>query len=161
MKRQHALLAAYRFLLLLYPSAFRNRFALEMLELAAAAAPSEWPLILGDTSVAIMRCWLDPEAASSTALPAGPGTYLALGESPLKPLRLFQGFILSVVIVLGLWYIDSRFPAPPPCREISTELVPPPSTIGSAKQSEPRTSWKGTTLVLKPVLTERSDRSMP
>jgi hypothetical protein len=138
MNTQRALLTAYRFLLLLYPATFRNRFAPEMLDLAAAAEPSEWPLILGDTSFAIMRCWFNPEAPSSAAVPAA-GTYLAIGESSLRPLRLFQGFVLSVLIVFGLWYIDSQFPAPPPCREISTELVSPPPTIRNAKPSQPKT----------------------
>jgi hypothetical protein len=52
MSTRLCLLWAYRCLLQLYPPAFRKRFAVEMLELAEAAEPREWPLIFGDTSVA-------------------------------------------------------------------------------------------------------------
>ena len=55
MSARLCLLWAYRCLLQLYPPAFRKRFAVEMLELAEAAEPREWPLIFGDTSVAIVR----------------------------------------------------------------------------------------------------------
>jgi hypothetical protein len=118
------LLFAYRFLLQLYPPAFRQRFAPEMLELAQAAEPTEWPLIFGDTSLAIVRCWLEPARSSSTVAPAGPDFYPAIGRSPLTALRLVQGLVLSVAIILGLWYVTSQFPTNPPCRQISTELVP-------------------------------------
>ena|ERR1700690_2721399 len=100
------LLGVYRFLLLLYPPAFRKRFAPEMLELVAAAELGEWPLILGDTSVALIRCWLEPAATNSAAVPAG--AYLALGESALTASRLFQGLALSIAIILGLCYLGSR-----------------------------------------------------
>jgi hypothetical protein len=123
MNIQRCLLCAYRFWLQLYPPAFRRRFAPEILELAKEAELAEWPLIFGDTSLAIVRCWLEPARTGSTVVPAGPDVYLAIGESPLSRLRLFQGFVLSLAIVLGLWYVTSQFPANPPCRQISTELV--------------------------------------
>lgn len=84
-----------------------QRFAPEMLELVAAAEPGEWPLILGDTSVAIIRCWLTPAATSSAALPSGQNAYLALGESALEASRLLQGLVLSIAIIIGLCYLGS------------------------------------------------------
>jgi hypothetical protein len=65
------LLRVYRRLLQLYTPAFRKRFAVEMPELAEAAEPREWPLIFGDSSVVIVRCWLQPAGTSSTVVPAG------------------------------------------------------------------------------------------
>jgi hypothetical protein len=98
---------AYRFLLQLYPPAFRKRFAPEMLELVEAAEPAEWPLIFGDTSIAIVRCWVEPTATSSTVAPAGPDAYLALGGSALTASRLIQGLVLSTAIIVGLCYAGS------------------------------------------------------
>jgi hypothetical protein len=83
MSLRRCLLSTYRLLLLLYPYAFRQRFAPEMLELAEAAEADEWPLIFSDTSLAIVRCWLKPPATSSTLAPAAQDAYLALGESGL------------------------------------------------------------------------------
>lgn len=118
------LLCVYRFLLLLYPPAFRKRFALEMLELVAAAEPGEWPLILGDTSVAIIRCWLTPAAASSAALPSGQNAYLALGESALPASRLLQGLALSIAIIIGLCYLGSiGYLQLPRCHRVAAENV--------------------------------------
>jgi hypothetical protein len=59
MNIRRGLLGTYRLLLQLYPPEFRKRFAPEMLELAEAAEAREWPLIFGDTSVAIIRCWTE------------------------------------------------------------------------------------------------------
>jgi hypothetical protein len=116
------LLFTYRCLLQLYPPAFRQRFALEMLELAEAAEPTEWPLILGDTSVAIVRCWLGPARTSSTVVPAVPGAYLALGESALSPSRLLQGLVLSTAIILGICYAGSLgYVELPRCHAIAAE----------------------------------------
>jgi|GEM_PF-3921100 hypothetical protein len=56
----------------------------------------------GDTSVAVVRCWLEPATTRSTVVPAGQDAYLALGESALTASRLFQGLILSSAIILGL-----------------------------------------------------------
>jgi hypothetical protein len=70
MTAQRCLLGAYRVLLQFYPPAFRRRFAEEMLELAEAAELGEWPLIFGDTSVGIVRCWMDGgRVASAVAEP--------------------------------------------------------------------------------------------
>ncbi|MGO9519688.1 MAG: hypothetical protein ACLPND_21840 [Candidatus Korobacteraceae bacterium] len=124
MSTRLCLLWAYRCLLQLYPPAFRKRFAVEMLELAEAAEPSEWPLIFGDTSVAIIRCWLEPAATSSTALAAGRDAYLALGESALPASRLLQGLVLSMAIILGLCYVGSLgYLQLPKCHPIAAENV--------------------------------------
>src|SRR5271169_3859946 len=105
MSTRLCLLWAYRCLLQLYPPAFRKRFAVEMLELAEAAERREWPLIFGDTSVAIVRCWLQPAGTSSTVVvPAGQDAYLALGGSGLTASRLLQGLVLSTAIIVGLCY---------------------------------------------------------
>jgi hypothetical protein len=118
------LLWAYRFLLQLYPPAFRERFAPEMLELVEAAEPAEWPLIFGDTSVAIVRCWLGPAATSSTVVPAGQDAYLALGGSALTALRLLQGLVLSTAIIVGLCYAGSLgYLELPKCHSIAAENV--------------------------------------
>jgi hypothetical protein len=143
MKIQSCILRVYYFLLQLYPSAFRRRFAQEMLEVAASSEPTEWPLIFVDTSIGIARCWLDSGEATSTVVPAASGAYLSLGGSALPTARIFQGFLLSIAIILGLCYICSRLPVRPPCKEISTQLISAvpvrnsPRT-GSAKQSRPK-----------------------
>ncbi|MGA7907635.1 MAG: hypothetical protein WCA16_09545 [Candidatus Sulfotelmatobacter sp.] len=59
MTARGGVLLGYRVLLQLYPAAFRKRFAPEMLQVAEAAEPAEWPLIFGDTGVAIVRCWME------------------------------------------------------------------------------------------------------
>ena len=125
MRVRRSLLCAYRGLLRLYPPAFRKRFAGEMLELAEAAEPGEWALIFGDTIVAIMRCWVEAAATRPTAMPVEPNGYLALGESPLTAFRLFQGFALAIVMILGLCYVSSlpywQLPSDPQCKPTSTE----------------------------------------
>ncbi len=124
MNIRRCLVFTYRFLLQLYPYAFRERFAPEMLELAEAAEPTEWPLIFGDTSVAIVRCWLEPAATSSTAVPAGHDAYPALGESTLTASRLLQGLVLSSAILLGLSYVGSvGYLQLPKCHPIAAESV--------------------------------------
>ncbi len=124
MNIQRCLLWTYRFLLQLYPPAFRKRFATEMLELAEAAELDEWPLIFGDTSVGILRCWLTPAAASSAAAPAGPDAYLALGASALTASRLLQGCALSMAIIVGLCYVGSLgYLELPKCHAIAAENV--------------------------------------
>lgn len=124
MSIRRCLLFTYRFLLRLYPCAFRERFAPEMLEVAEAAEPTEWPLIFGDTSVAIVRCWLEPAPSSSTVVPAGQDAYLALGEFALTASRLFQGFVLSLAIILGLCYLGSiDYLQLPKCHPIAAENV--------------------------------------
>ena len=124
MSMRLGLLWAYRFLLQMYPPAFRRRFAPEMLELAEAAEPSEWALIFGDTSLAIVRCWLQPSATGSAAVPAGQDAYLALGESGLKVSRLVQGLVLSTAIIVGLCYVGSLgYLDLPRCHAVAAENV--------------------------------------
>jgi len=111
MNIQSCVLYAYRLLLVLYPPSFRRRFAAEMLELAAAAEPSEWPLIFGDTSVAIVRCWL--EGTHSTAALAESNAYVPLRESPISAFVFLPGLVLSIVTIAGLSYVNYKWP--PPC----------------------------------------------
>jgi hypothetical protein len=124
MSMRIGLLWAYRFLLQMYPPAFRRRFTPEMLELAEAAEPSEWALIFGDTSLAIVRCWLQPSATSSAAVPAGQDAYLALGESGLTASKVLQGFVLSAAILVGLCYFGSLgYVELPKCHSVAAENV--------------------------------------
>src|SRR5579864_5508066 len=123
MNIQRCLLCTYRVLLQLYPLAFRKRFAPEMLELAKEAGPAEWPLIFGDTGVAIIRCWV--EGSQSSTVLAEPNAYLSLGESPLRASALLQGLVLSLAIIAGLCYVSYRWtPSYPPCERL-THLVAP------------------------------------
>jgi hypothetical protein len=104
MTRQRCLLGAYRILLEFYPPAFRRRFAEEMLELAEAAEPGEWALMFGDTSLGIVRCWLEGGRLSSAV--AEQNGYISLGDSTVLRWRLLQGFVLSVAILIGLCYFS-------------------------------------------------------
>ncbi len=118
-------LYAYRILLVFYPPSFRRRFGPEMLELAAAAELSEWPLIFGDTSVAIVRCWV--EGSHSTAALVEPNAYVPLRESPISAFVLLPGLVLSIVIIAGFSYVNYKWP--PPCPNgvhIVTRVVDPP-----------------------------------
>lgn len=125
MNFQRCLLHTYRFMLQLYPPAFRNRFAPEMLAIAETAEFAEWPLILGDTSVAIARCWI--EGTHSATAEAEPNAYLAIGGSPLPAFGLIQGLVLSTVIILGLLYVGYRWPPPCPTKvSVVTHIVGPP-----------------------------------
>jgi hypothetical protein len=98
------LVRIYRGLLLLYPSPFRQRFAAEMMACAEAAEISEWPLIFGDTSVGIVRCWFEGRPASTVV--AESNAYLALGESPVRSFGFIRGFVLSIAILVGLCYVS-------------------------------------------------------
>lgn len=122
MNTRQTVLGAYRLLLHFYPPAFRKRFAPEMLEWAQAAAPAEWPLIFGDTSVAIARCWI--EGSPSTAALADPNAYVSLGGSPVRSFGL--GFVLSAMVLVGLTYSAYRWPPPcPRTRPLLTHVVAP------------------------------------
>jgi len=107
MTTQRSFLFGYRLLLQLYPGAFRRRFASEMLELAEAAEPTEWPLIFGDTSVAIIRCWF--EGTRSAAATAEPNAYVSVGGFPVSGLGLLQGLVLSIAMVVGVCYVNDRW----------------------------------------------------
>ena len=122
MKTQRSFLLGYRLLLQFYPGAFRRRFASEMLELAEAAKPTEWPLIVGDTSVAIIRWWFD--GTRSAAVITEPNAYVSVGGFPVSGLGLLQGLILSIAIVVGVCYVNYRWaPSRSYCPRISSESV--------------------------------------
>jgi hypothetical protein len=136
MNIRNCVLYAYRILLLFYPPSFRRRFAPEMLELAAAAEVNEWPLIFGDTSVGIVRCWL--EGTHSTATMAEPNAYVPLRESPISAFMLLPGLALSIVIIAGFSYVNYKWP--PPCPNgvhIVTRVVDPHGmAIGSGRSGQ-------------------------
>jgi hypothetical protein len=104
MTRRRCLLGTYRLLLQLYPPAFRERFGQEMLEIAEDAEPGEWPLIFGDTSLGVVRCWL--EGSASTAAVTEPHAYIPLGGAPVWRRGLVVGFVLSMAIFVGLCYFS-------------------------------------------------------
>jgi hypothetical protein len=116
MNMRRCLLFSYQILLATYPPAFRRRFAAEMLELASSAELSEWPLIFGDTGLAIVRCWLETAPADAAVEPAH--GYLALGKSALPASRLLQGLVLSTLI-FSLCYFGSLCYRPSPDRNPS------------------------------------------
>jgi hypothetical protein len=139
MRIQRCVLCTYGLLLRMYPSAFRKRFASEMLELVGAAELREWPLIFADTSVAIVRCWF--EGSPSTAALTEPNAYMSLGGSSLRNLGL--GFVLSTAIMAGLAYMGCRWPSP--CSGTSpllTHVVAPPeaaaATTAASKPGRPQ-----------------------
>ena len=131
MNIQSCLLRAYRLMLLFYPPSFRKRFGPEMLELAAAAESTEWPLIFGDTSLAIVRCWL--QGSHSTAALAEPNAYVPLRESPISAFVLLPGLVLSIAIIAGFSYVNYRWP--PPCpngvHTLTRVVDPPKMAVGT------------------------------
>lgn len=127
-------LHAYRILLVFYPPAFRKRFAPEMLELAAAAELTEWPLIFSDTGVAIVRCWL--EGTRSTTVLAETNAYVPLKEAPISAFTLIPGLVLSILIIAGFSYVNYKWP--PPCQNgvhIVTRVVDPPGVAAGTGRS--------------------------
>ncbi|PYV61237.1 MAG: hypothetical protein DMG95_12670 [Acidobacteria bacterium] len=120
-------LFAYRLLLQLYPPTFRHRFGAEMIELAEACEPNEWPLIFGDTSIAIVRCWI--EGTHSPAAVTEPNAYVPIGESPVKVFGVLRGVVLTVAILAGVAYVNYRWP--PPC---PNSLFPAPPISASHRQ---------------------------
>jgi hypothetical protein len=121
---RHWLLFGYRFLLYFYPYAFRRRFQTEMMQLAAEAAPGEWPMILGDTSLAIVRSWLEPPSPREIVSPTRPDAYVAVGGSALRTSRLLLGLALSLSIILGLCYAGSLgHVEAPKCHAVATENI--------------------------------------
>ncbi len=141
MNTQEFVLGAYRVLLHLYPPGFRKRFAPEMLELAEAAGPAEWPLIFSDTSVAIVRCWVEG-SPSSAALPEADVSF-APGESPIRSLGL--GFVLSTVVLASLAYIGYRWPPPcPSTRPVLTHIVAVPQDTANTAQVRQSMSYRST-----------------
>lgn len=123
MSSRRGFLLGYRLLLRLYPPAFRERFAPEMLQLAEAADHTEWPLIFSDTGIAIVRSWF--EGTHSTALLPEPNPFLSLSESSVRPSRILQGMVLFFAIIAGVVYINHRWPGPCPNGLFSDS---PPST---------------------------------
>ena len=121
MNMRRCLLFSYRILLATYPPTFRRRFAAEMLELASSAELSEWPLIFGDTGLAIVRCWLETASTDGAVEPDATHGYLfsSLGKSALPASRLLQGLVLSTVIGLSLCYFVSLGYRPSPDRNPS------------------------------------------
>lgn len=124
MTLQRGFLFAYRLLLEFYPPAFKRRFGAEMLELAEACEPNEWPLMFGDTSVAIVRCWI--EGTHSTAALTEPNAYVSVGESSVSAFGLLQGLVLTIAILAGIAYVNHRWP--PPC---PNSLFPDPPISAS------------------------------
>jgi hypothetical protein len=104
MKIRRALVFAYSNLLRLYPAALGQRFAAEMLEIAESADLSEWPLIFTDTTVAIVRSWLETPLSRGT----GSDPYLPLEQLPMKPWKLVQGFALAATLVLWTCYVSTQ-----------------------------------------------------
>lgn len=107
MNIRKCMLHAYRVMLGLYPPAFRKRFAPEMLQLAAAAEFSEWPLIFGDTSVGIVRCWLE---GTHSANLGDANAYRPLRGSPIRASVFIPGLIFSILIVAGWSYANYQWP---------------------------------------------------
>ena len=123
MRIQRCLLCTYGLLLQFYPPSFRNRFATEMLEVATTAKLGEWPLIFGDTGIAIVRCWI--EGSRSTAVLTESNAYMSLGGSSVRSFGL--GLVLSMGIIFGLAYLGYRWPpACPKTRPLLTYVVAPP-----------------------------------
>jgi hypothetical protein len=123
MKLRWFFLLAYRFMLQLYPHGFRQRFAPEMMRLAAEADAREWPLIFGDTGLAIARSWLEPSASSSTAA-LSRDSYVAVGGSALTATRLVQGLALALAIILGITYLGSLgYLEAPKCHAVAAENI--------------------------------------
>lgn len=133
MNIRNCVLSAYRILLMFYPPSFRRRFAPEMLELAAAAEISEWPLIFSDTGIGIVRCWI--EGTHSTAALTEANAYMPLRESPIRASVFIPGLILSMVVVAGWSYVNYQYPPPCPSGVHVVVRVVEPSQIavGSGK----------------------------
>jgi len=108
MKTHHTLLFAYRQLLRLYPPGFKERFTEEMLDVAESADISEWPLIFGDTSLTIVRTWLQPEKRRLPLTAIAPVNYLSLAEPALKPMKLVGGLGMAALLVVIASYISTR-----------------------------------------------------
>jgi len=124
MSTRLCLLWAYRCFLQLYPRRSENVLRLRCWSWQKQPKLGNGPLIFGDTSVAIVRCWLQPAGTSSTVVPAGQNAYLVLGESELTAWRLLQGLVLSTAIIVGLCYAGSLGnPELPKCHSIAAENV--------------------------------------
>lgn len=107
MRTRSSFLFTYRQLLRLYPASFRQRFAEEMIEVAELAEASDWPLILGDAGVSIVRSWLEPSAIRTRPLATIHGQYVSLGESPVNTTRMLQGLGVATALVLLACYIST------------------------------------------------------
>ena len=107
MKTRPPLLFAYRQLLRLYPPGFKERFGEEMLDIAESADLSEWPLIFGDTSLAIIRTWLQPDKRRLGLATTLPAEYLSLAGPTVKPLKLMGGLGIAALLVVIASYIST------------------------------------------------------
>lgn len=115
-------LRAYAVLLWLYPRAFRERFAPEMMQIAESIAISEWPLVFSDTSMAIVRCWI--EGSHVTPVSAEQHAYVPVGEFRLNISGLIPGVVLSLLVMAGVGYINYRWPpACPKTEHLLTHIV--------------------------------------
>jgi hypothetical protein len=125
MMLRSCMLFTYRVLLCFYPYAFRQRFSTEMMQLAAEAAPTEWPLILGDTTLAIVRSWIEPSSPSAIGAQPNQDAYVAVGGgAALSAPRLFVGLVLALVIVLGFSYAGSMGSVDlPKCHAVAAENI--------------------------------------
>src|SRR5215470_1927554 len=100
MRFRSFLLRCYRALLQLYPENFKTQFAAEMLEIAEAARIDEWRLIVTDTSIGILRSWMQWFTDDATQAMDRNGYFrVEVGRLPL--FRLLQGFLVSGVIIVG------------------------------------------------------------
>lgn len=102
----------YVFLLRLYPSSFRKRYAQEALQLFRDRARQEaglfrrlrfWKDILADFAVSIPRAYRDAEpalvAAAARQIPDGMPSFDLLKNEPLRPAALVFGAFLSLAVM--------------------------------------------------------------
>jgi hypothetical protein len=126
-------LRVYALLLRFYPQAFRERFAPEMMQIAESIAISEWPLVFSDTSIAIVRCWI--EGSNVTTVPGELNAYVPVGEFRLNVSGLLPGAVLSLLIMAGVGYINYRWPpACPKTEHLLTHIVALPQSEQAIRQ---------------------------
>ena len=127
-------LRAYAVLLRLYPRAFRERFAPEMMQIAESIAPAEWPLVFSDTSMAIVRCWIEGSYVASA--PVDLDAYVPVGGFRLNISGLLPGVVLSLVVMAGVGYINYRWPpACPNTEHLLTHIVLRTSSLRPSRPS--------------------------
>lgn len=140
MTLRNCLLFTYRALLWLYPPEFRQRFAPEMAQLVEASEPAEWPLMFGDTALAVVRCWFS--GTRSVAL-AENNPYVPVGSARISASVLIPGLVLSLITLAGWSYVENRWPPPcPDTIQIVTRVADPAPALvhGSANRVHPALS---------------------